>query len=509
MAYMPRLAWIGLPLVLFSFPLAGRADDQPRSADVLALQELIQKTIERAEPSIACILVSRSDEYKRFNAAPPDEDSGKLGRFDGSPYTRPFGFNGGDKEAEARRRLIKTTLDLSDPDVVPESFGSGVVIDAENGLVLTMAHVIHDATKIYVRLPGGRGSWADVHAADPRSDLAVLRLLDPPAGLKAVKRGDGSHLRKGQFVLCLANPFAAGFRDGSPSASWGIVSNLHRRASGVTSEMERPNVKPTLHHYGTLIQTDVRLALGCSGGALLNLDGELIGVTTAQAALAGSEAPGGYAVPLDVPMKRIIEVLSRGDEVEYGFLGVQFEKDAPPGRGVLVTGVAEGTPAERAGLTRGDTITAINGNSVHDKDDLYLQIGLCLAGGAARINAVGLDGRPRVCTTVMAKSYTPGKAISSRRPAPRGGMRVDYPSILGQRLGLQRIPEGVAIREITPGGAADKARLKVDTVITQVDGRAVTTPAEFYDVMAKAVGPVELTVLNQENRQDRVAIDPK
>ena len=506
---MPRVAWIGLPLVLFSFPLVGRADDQPLPADVLALQDRIQKTIERAEPSIACILVSRSDDYKRFNAAPPDEDSGKLGRFDGSPYMRPLGFNGGDREAEARRRLIKTTLDLSDPDVVPESYGSGVVIDAENGLVLTMAHVIHDATKIYVRLPGGRGSWADVHAADPRSDLAVLRLLDPPAGLKAVKRGDGSRLRKGQFVLCLANPFAAGFRDGSPSASWGIVSNLQRRVYGVTSEMERPGVKPTLHHYGTLIQTDVRLALGCSGGALLNLDGELIGVTTAQAALAGSEAPGGYAVPLDVPMKRIIEVLMRGDEVEYGFLGVEFNKDAPPGRGVLVTGVEEESPADRAGLKRRDTITAINGNPVRDKDDLYLQIGLCLAGSTARVEATGPDGRSRAVQVTMAKSYTPGKAIASHRPAPRGGMRVDYPSILGQRLGLQRIPEGVAIREIVPGGAADKARLKVDTVITQVDGRAVTTPAEFYDAMAKAVGPVELTVLNQENRQDRVTIDPK
>jgi serine protease Do len=509
---MPRLAWIGLPLVLFSFPLVGRADDQPRSADVLALQDLIQKTIERAEPSIACILVSRSDEYKRFNAAPSDEDSGKLGRFDGSPYTRPFGFNGGDKEAEARRRLIKTTLDLSDPDVVPESFGSGLVIDAESGLVLTMAHVIHDATKIYVRLPGGRGSWADVHAADPRSDLAVLRLLDPPAGLRAVKRGDGSRLRKGQFVLCLANPFAAGFRDGSPSASWGIVSNLHRRASGVTSEMERPGVKPTLHHYGTLIQTDVRLALGCSGGALLNLDGELIGVTTAQAALAGSEAPGGYAVPLDIPMKRIIEVLMRGDEVEYGFLGVRFDNGdgrSVRGVGVMLMGVEEGSPAERAGLMQGEWITAINGNPVRDNDDLYLQIGLCLAGGTARVEATGLDGRSRTVLVKMAKSYTPGKAIASHRPAPRGGMRVDYPSILGQRLGLQRIPEGVAIREIVPGSAADKARLKVDTVITQVDGRAVTTPAEFYDAMAKAVGPVELTVLNQENRQDRVTIDPK
>ena len=81
------------------------------------------------------------------------------------------------------RRLVKE-LDLSSPDVVPESYGSGVVVDADAGLVLTMAHVVHNATKVYVRLPGGRGSWADIHAADPRSDLAVLKLIDPPAGLR-------------------------------------------------------------------------------------------------------------------------------------------------------------------------------------------------------------------------------------------------------------------------------------------------------------------------------------
>ena len=276
---MPRLAWIGPLTAVLCLPTAGRCEDQPRPADVAALQDLIQKTIERTEPSVACILVSRSDEYKRFETVPTDEGSGKLGRFDGNVLTRSFFPDDQSKEARDSRRLAQT-IDLSRTDAIPESFGSGVVIDADNGLVLTMAHVIHNATKIYVRLPGGRGSWADIHAADPRSDLAVLRLLDPPADLKAVKRGDGSNLRKGQFVICLANPYAAGFRDGSPSASWGIVSNLHRRASGVTGEIERPGVKPTLHHYGTLIQTDVRLALGCSGGGLFNLNGELIGLTT-------------------------------------------------------------------------------------------------------------------------------------------------------------------------------------------------------------------------------------
>ena len=505
---MSRFARVGVLIALLCFPAASHGEEQPRLADVAALQDQIQKTIDRAEPSIACILVSRSDEYKRFETLPTDEGSGKLGRFDGSQLTRSFFPDDMSKEARELRRLAQT-IDLSWPDAIPESFGSGVVIDADNALVLTMAHVVHTATKLYVRLPGGAGSWADIHAADPRSDLAVLKLLDPPPGLKAVKRGDGANLRKGQFVLCLANPYAAGFRDGSPSASWGIISNLHRRASGVTGEIERPGVKPTLHHYGTLIQTDVRLALGCSGGALLNLDGELIGLTTAQAALAGTEAPGGFAVPLDAPMKRIIDVLARGDEVEYGFLGVQFQPEAHAGRGVTLMGVADGSPADLAGMARGDTITAINGSPVHDNDDLYLQIGICLAGGAARIEAVGIDGRPKTCTARLSKSYTPGKAIASHRPSPRGGLRVDYASILAQRIALQHIPQGVAIREVVPDSAADKARLQVDYVITRVGAKPVTTPAEFYDAMTKADGPVELSVLNLEGREDRVTIDPR
>ncbi len=138
-----------------------------------------------------------------------------------------------------------------------------------------------------------------------------------------------------------------------------------------------------------------------------------------------------------------------------------------------------------------------------------MQIGICLAGGTAHIEAIGADGRPKTGTATLSKSYTPGKAIASHRPPARGGLRVDYASILAQRIALQRIPRGVAIREVVPGSPADKARLQVDYVVTRVGGRPVTTPAEFYDAMAKAEGPVELSVLNPEGREDRVVIDPK
>ncbi len=484
-----------LPLLVLAAPAPGQ--ERPRLADVRALQEAVQQAIDRAEPSVACILVSRSEAYREYGAAPSGAP-GQLGRFDSARHLQGF------FDQDARRQKI-LSLDLSHPDTVPESYGSGVVLD-ESGLILTHAHVVQKATKIYVRLPGQRGSWADIHALDPRSDLAVLRLLDPVRGLKALKVGDGSKLRKGTFVLSLANPFAAGFRDGSPSASWGMVSNVRRRAPVQSNDVDRTRL--TLHHYGTLIQTDVRLNLGCSGGALLNLDSELVGLTTATAAISGGETPGGFAVPIDVGMKRIIEVLRRGEEVEYGFLGVWLDMESRPGKGVRLRDVAASSPAQRAGLMPGDWIQAINGSPVQENDDLFLLIGTQLAGSTVRIEASRTpDGPPRTCTVKLAKYFVPATPIASHRPAARAGLRVDYTSVLSPRT--RNIPEGVLVREVVPGSPADKARLGVETVILRVNDKPVTTPAEFYEEMDRAAGPVKLTYLNSDRQEERITLDPR
>jgi serine protease Do len=480
-----------LPLLILLGPGTARGEDRPRLADWRAFQEAVQQAIDRAEPSIACILVSRSEGYRKYGAG-PSETPGQLGRFHAPPLPQ--------NTPDPRRQEI-LNLDLSNPDTVPESYGSGVVID-ETGLVLTQAHVVHKAAKVYVRLPGQRGSWADIHALDPRSDLAVLRLLDKVPDLKALKIGDGSQLRKGTFVLSLANPFAAGFRDGSPSASGGMVSNVRRRTPRINSDLNP--LRLTLHHYGTLVQTDVRLNLGCSGGALLNLDGELVGLTTATAAISGGETPGGFAVPMDAGMRRIIEVLRRGEEVEYGFLGVVGRSESLPGKGVQLEHVSPGSPASRAGLKVGDWILSVNGSPVQEVDDLFLLIGVQLAGNAVRIEASREKGGPtRTCTARLAKFAVPGTPIASRRPKPRAGLRVDYTSVNVQEQG--RVLEGVLVREVVPGSPADKAHLQVGTVITRVNNRAVSNPAEFYQEMDRAAGPVELTLDNRES----VTLDTK
>lgn len=474
--------------------VALQAEEKPTLKDALALQEALQGAIQAAEPSIACILVSRSDAYRQTGQGPSVEEPGSLGTFEPKKPGR-------DARPEQLRKL-----DLADPGNVPESYGSGVVID-EKGLILTNYHVVREATKIYVRLPGLPGSYADIHAADPRSDLAVLRLIDKRT-VKAIKLGDGGQVRKGQFILTIANPFAAGFRDGSPSASWGIISDLRRKAPGPVREDER---NKTLHHYGTLIQTDARLNLGCSGGALIDLKGELVGLTTALAAISGSEMAGGYAVPIDSGMKRIIDVLRRGEEVEYGFLGVALSTVSRWGEGVQLAEVGRDSPAYRAGLRRDDTILSVQGMPLHEADDLYLAVGTLLAGSEAKLQVRSIGGPVRTVTVTLAKYRVPeklGKIIAANRAAPVRGLRVDYTSVLLQGpaafgSGPPPMPPGVCIREVLSNSAAESAHLKVNDVITEINRRPIHTPAEFYREAGKLTGPMELTLFDPSTNRSR------
>src|SRR5260370_33414738 len=195
-----RIGLIGLAMTLAG--VAGSARGQDALKQALALEEAIQQITAKAEQSFACILVSRSDAYKKFDRFADKPVPGQLGDFD--PQRGGGRMHGNSPDPR---------LNMAELNHVPDAYGSGVVIDP-SGLVLTNYHVVRDATKIFVRLPGKTGWYANIHAADERSDLAVLKLIDLQQKLPALPVGDGSTLRKGQFILALANPFEAGFRDG-------------------------------------------------------------------------------------------------------------------------------------------------------------------------------------------------------------------------------------------------------------------------------------------------------
>ncbi len=465
--------------------------------EAAALEKAVQEAIRNAEPSVACVLVSRSELYLKYEPKRPRDDTpGRLGDF---PRCEAGGRN------EEPEQVARRKLDMSQADYVPESFGSGIVID-RSGLILTNAHVVRGAVKVFVRLPGGVESYADIHALDSRSDLAVLRLNGRVPPLKPIAMGDGDAVRKGQFVVALANPHAAGFRDGGPSASAGIISNLRRRIVSLPGETDRHRL--ALHQFGTMLMTDARLALGCSGGALVNLKGELIGVTTSQAALTGLEAPGGFALPLSEGVRRIIGVLREGKEVEYGFLGISF---APiEGPGVRVGTVKKNSPADRAGLHPQDFILAVAGVPVSDMDDVFVLVGTMLAGNTVEIERSSARGGQRDKLRVkLGKYYTTQPFIASNRPKPVAGLRVDDACIHIQKTNWpfrENVPEGVMIRDVEPDSPADKARLQPDKIITHVNGKAVNTPEEFYAAMANQKGSVELTVRKFEGGSERITL---
>ncbi len=485
-------------VMLASLLIVAQVAAEPPAA-VVALQEQVRTLIETAEPSIAAIVVSTNPAYPALDGK---NKPGTLGNY----------FSVGPR-TDGIVPPTRDPLDLSDPrNAADNTFGSGIVLDSR-GTLLTNYHLIEGARKIFVRFSDGQSSYADIHAADARSDLAVLRMLSPfskprkPVKFGRVQMHD-EPLRKatiyrGQFIVAMAHPFATGFRDGKASASSGMISNLRRRAPNLGSDESRQTL---LHHYSNLLQTDTRLSVGSSGGAIFNLDGEVIGLQTAIAAISGSEAGGGYAIPMDPIYRRIVEVLRTGQEVEYGFLGVS------PGRmtatGLRLGNVSSNSPASRAGLQDGDLIVSVDGRPITELEDLFLLVGGSLA-ETEIVLEIQRDKAHHVVKPRLAKFAHTFPSIASEQPEPVFGLRVDHSSLLAQQpmlIGERRtITRGVVVRDIEPGSpAAEKLAPAVagkSMVIISVNGKSVTTPTEFYE-LTKGIKRITLQLRGATDRTE-------
>ncbi|MEX2138750.1 MAG: trypsin-like peptidase domain-containing protein [Pirellulales bacterium] len=391
----------------------------------------------------------------------------------------------------------------ADADFVPDHFGTGVVID-RGGFILTQYHVVSEKSEHYVTTSDGKIYSARIHGADPRSDLAILRIIsDSTPNLTAIRFGDASKLKRGQIVIALGNPYAIA-RDGQASASWGIVANVSRKVPPGTSE-GAGSAKDKLYHFGTLIQTDAKLNLGTSGGALLNLKGEMIGLTTSLAATAGYEQAAGYAIPVDEVFVRAVETMKRGDEVEYGFLGVVPETlalgDQSKGTvGVRVSTVVPGTPADRSDLQTGDIITHVNERPIPDADSLILQVGRKPVESLVRLTVLR-ESRPQSIEVKLTKFPVRGTKIVASPPPSWRGLRVDYPTASMEELQNVRNTEsellrrgGVLITEVQRDSPAWEAKLQPGMFIADVSGQKVTSPREFRTAILGKNGSIELKI---------------
>jgi serine protease Do len=462
-----------MPNLFLLFGVLCACADPPVSPPevILALEAALEGAIERAEPSIVAIA--------RTKAEDGDETTAVRGR-NPAPHSDP------------RVGAHALTLIPNGGEMVSFDYGSGVVI-GDAGQILTAFHVVKGAQRLDVRAVGRQSFQAEVLAADPRSDLAVIVPREEPGipapKLRPIALGDASRLRKGALLMALGNPFNAA-RDGQPSASWGILANIARRLE--QSIEDRSNHRLQLRHYPTLLQLDSKLNLGMSGGAVVNLKGEMVGLTTSLASAAGFDALAGYAIPMDLQERRIIESLMQGKEYEYGFLGVGLDSNGSN----RVMSAQPGTPADEGNVLVDDQILAVGDTPVADADSLVLSINAMPAGTRVTLKLLR-QGQVIERTVELAKFRVSGEVIATNRPPLWRGLRVDYTSTLpyttfGDPLLSAMARGGVVVTEVEAGSPAARSGLKPGQIIRSIEGKALKNPRDFVRLVAGLTGPVSL-----------------
>ena len=328
-----------------------------------------------------------------------------------------------------------------------QSAGSGVVVDAAKGLVLTNAHVVEHASEITVTTLDGHDYKGEVVGADQASDIAVVRVKN--AKLTELPVGDSSKAEVGDFVIAIGNPFGL-----QHTVTFGIVSALGR--SGINPD-----------GYEDFIQTDASINPGNSGGALINLKGELIGINSAILSGSGGNIGIGFAIPANMA-KTVMDQLVRYGEVKRGMLGVQVVTLTPDyaenlgvkdAQGALVSQVVEGSAADKAGLKAGDVITGINGQAVKSGAELRNRIGLLRLGETVRI-AYLRDGKPHDATAVV-QSRTEASDSGAGSDLHRGFEGADLSDAPGNG--------GVTVASVEPGSSAAQLGLRANDVIVKAN----------------------------------------
>lgn len=399
------------------------------------------------------------------------------------PIQRRFSFPGNELP-EGFRRYFENFPEFAIPEGARPNrrgAGSGVIVDAGEGFVVTNHHVIDNATSISVRLSDGRSAEAELLGSDARTDLALLRIdLD---NLVEIAFADIETVRVGDFVVALGNPFGIG-----QTATSGIVSALGR--SGLNN-----------NNYEDFIQTDAAINVGNSGGALVDLEGRLVGINTAIISGSGGGNNGiGFAVPVDM-VRTVMEHLERDGEVRRGLLGVSIADVTPElseafgletDAGAVVMAVSPHSGAEAAGIEVSDVIVELDGESVGNSRELRNQVGLMLQGEEVEI-ALLRDGRRLELEAVIGAADGSAATADSRSPQStgfRGALLRDADSNLS---GVS----GVEVTAVQEGSGAWSAGLRAGDIIVAVNRQEVDSLADFNGLIEDAGNLVGITVLRE------------
>jgi len=379
------------------------------------------------------------------------------------------------------RRFFDAPPDSKPRERQFQSAGSGVIVDAKNGYIITNHHVVENASEITITLLDNRTFSAKVIGSDEGADVAVLQVKQP--NLVAMPLGDSSKLEVGDYVVAIGNPFGL----------------QHTVTAGIVSALGRSDINPEAGGYEDFIQTDASINPGNSGGALVNLRGELVGINSAILSRTGGNIGIGFAIPVNM-VRSVMDQLIKYGQVKRGVLGVQLysvnsdiarEFGLSETSGALVAGVVQGSAADHAGIKTGDIITSLNGVTMKSSGELRNAIGMLHVGDKVELGVLR-DGKPRKVTALIAERAEIESA--SAADISRGLDGAD----------LADAPDGggVLVNKVQEASAAGQSGIRANDVIVGV-GR---TPVSDLKSFREAVKDASVLVLRIRRGSDTILL---
>jgi Do/DeqQ family serine protease len=381
--------------------------------------------------------------------------------------------------------------------------GSGVIVSAD-GYILTNHHVVDGAEDIQVELTPGRRQPAKLVGSDPPSDLALLKV--EATGLKVLELGNSDDVRVGDVVLAIGNPLGVG-----QTVTSGIIS-AKNRSTGLGDGS-----------YEDFLQTDAPINQGNSGGALVSTNGQLIGINSQILSPSGGNIGIGFSIPSNMA-RNVMDQLRTSGKVTRSQLGVGIQAVTPDiasglgiqnARGVLVNSVTPGSPAEKAGLRRGDVILQLNGQAVSETNALRNQIAASKPGTAVTLHILR-DGREqdvRVTLGEMASDTASGEGPGQSRGGATGG-RIGVavepltPEMAAQ-LGMPRETQGLVVRQVQPDGAAAEAGIAAGDVLVEANRQPLRSVTDLENAIRNSGDKPVLLLVNRKGQTVYLPVRPQ
>ncbi|MEW6215120.1 MAG: DegQ family serine endoprotease [Nitrospirota bacterium] len=353
-----------------------------------------------------------------------------------------------------------------------QSLGSGVIVSPD-GYIITNNHVVEKADEIRVTLLDKRTFKGRIVGSDPKTDIAILRIA--ASNLPTIPWGDSERLQVGEFVLAIGNPYGL-----SHTVTMGIISAVGRANVGVAD-------------YEDFIQTDAAINPGNSGGPLVNIKGDLIGINTAIFSRTGGYQGIGFAVPSNMA-RLIMDQLVQKGKVIRGWLGVTIQELTPElaqkfglkkSKGALVSDIAEGSPAKKAGIMRGDVILEFNGKEVKDVSSLRNMVAQSKIGTEISMKILR-SGKEYMVKAIVAElpkevaEVVPNQLPGDSEAGALTGLTVmDLTKEIARQLGFSKYEKGVVIVRVEPGSPADEAGIKKGDIIKEIDKKQIDNLEDF------------------------------